>query len=140
MAPKREYAGDGIIVRFEAARCIHAQHCVHELPEVFDVGARPWIQPAGAGADRVAAQVRRCPSGALTFERTDGGPQEAPPATATITEVRDGPLYVEGSITIADADGGVVTINERVALCRCGASANKPFCDNSHREAGFTTG
>jgi len=55
--------------------------------------------------------------------------------------IRDnGPLVVEGAITITDADGGEFPTSPdkpAVALCRCGASKNKPFCDGTHREAGF---
>ena len=55
--------------------------------------------------------------------------------------IRDnGPLVVEGSITITDTDGNEFPVNPdkpAVALCRCGASKNKPFCDGAHRDAGF---
>ena len=56
-------------------------------------------------------------------------------------QVRDnGPLLVEGSIAIQDADGGSFAVNPdkpAVALCRCGHSGNKPFCDGAHRAADF---
>ncbi len=55
--------------------------------------------------------------------------------------IRDnGPLVVEGSITITDTDGNEFPVSPdkpAVALCRCGASKNKPFCDGAHRDAGF---
>ena len=78
MAKSRQYDGDGIRVGYDARRCIHAAECVRGLPEVFDPERRPWIQPRGAAADRLAEVVMRCPSGALTFERLDGGlPEQA---------------------------------------------------------------
>ena len=55
--------------------------------------------------------------------------------------VRDhGPLLIEGPFSIHDADGGDFPINPdkpAIALCRCGASGNRPFCDGSHRSCGF---
>lgn len=77
---RRPYEGRSITVTFEAGRCRHAAECVRGLPEVFDTGRRPWIQPDGADADRVAAVVRRCPSGALRYERTDGAEEARPPS------------------------------------------------------------
>jgi CDGSH-type Zn-finger protein len=56
----------------------------------------------------------------------------------TITPYRDGPLIIRGEFTITDVDGTVVDPGRAtVALCRCGRSARKPFCDGSHRLIGF---
>ena len=52
----------------------------------------------------------------------------------------NGPLVVEGPVTIVDHQGNAFKITgdkPAVALCRCGQSANKPFCDGSHRQCGF---
>ena len=139
MGKIRSYEGDGITVLFDGARCIHAAECVRGLPSVFDADARPWVQPKGADADAVAAVVHRCPSGALTYERTDGGPAEPIPlGPPQIRTVPDGPLYVRGDVAIHDAEGNRVQAGPRVALCRCGASKNKPYCDNSHLQSGFS--
>ena len=51
--------------------------------------------------------------------------------------VRDGPLFVRGDITVTDEAGAIVRHDTRMALCRCGGSANKPFCDDTHRRIGF---
>jgi CDGSH-type Zn-finger protein len=48
-----------------------------------------------------------------------------------------GPLYVRGLVQLRSADGSSVFEDVRMALCRCGQSHNKPFCDNSHLSAGF---
>ncbi|MFI9465365.1 (4Fe-4S)-binding protein [Streptomyces xiamenensis] len=74
---KKAYEGRSITVTFEAARCRHAAECVRGLPEVFDTARRPWIRPDGAEAGRLAEVVRRCPSGALQYERVDGGEETA---------------------------------------------------------------
>lgn len=134
----RAYERDGITIHFEARRCIHAAECVQGLPTVFDADARPWITPAGGSVEEIAAVVERCPSGALTYVRSDGGPQEAVPAERSIRVVRDGPLHVRGALELGAADGAPIRCGPRAALCRCGASKNKPFCDNSHLESGFT--
>ena len=140
MAPVHSYESDDITVRFDTRRCIHAAKCVHGLPSVFDADARPWVDPEGAGADEIASVIHRCPSGALTYERHDGGPPE--PVSEGELEIRaepDGPLYLRGQVEIVDHEGSPVDAGPRVALCRCGASRNKPFCDNSHVEMGFST-
>ena len=49
----------------------------------------------------------------------------------------DGPLIARGNVEILDAEGQVIFSGDDVALCRCGASSNKPFCDGSHKKAGF---
>lgn len=133
----RHYADDKIDVSYEAQRCIHAAECVHGLPAVFDTARRPWILPTGAGPDAIAAVVVKCPTGALHYTRLDGGVAEAPSEETTIVPMPNGPLYVRGQIQLRSADGKVIVDDVRLALCRCGQSHNKPFCDNSHRNAGF---
>lgn len=139
MAGAKAYEGDGITVYFEGRRCIHAGRCVKGLPAVFDPNRRPWINPTEGAADRIAAVVQQCPSGALSYERTDGGaPEPLGEVEPTITLVRDGPMYVRGMIDLKNTAGETLTAGPRVALCRCGLSKNKPFCDNSHIDGGFT--
>ena len=101
--------------------------------------ARPWIaiDQAAGRADTLAEVIRRCPSGALHTRRLDGEANEAAAAPVTVAVQRDGPLYVRGDLEIRDASGGMIRREVRAALCRCGDSANKPFCDNSHIAAGF---
>lgn len=137
--PKRTYAGAAIEVDWEPRLCIHMRNCVRALPQVFKPDERPWIAVDAVAADDVAAAVAACPTGALHFRRLDGGPEEAAPAETTIEPRPDGPLFVRGRARIVGADGNVVREDTRMALCRCGGSANKPFCDGSHRRNGFTT-
>jgi uncharacterized Fe-S cluster protein YjdI/CDGSH-type Zn-finger protein len=135
----KEYRTDRIVVRWEPRLCIHSGRCTSALPMVFDRNARPWIDPSNADPDAVANVVARCPSGALHYERLDGGAQEPPPQTYTVEPQPNGPLYVTGPIRIVDADGNLIREDVRVALCRCGASRNKPFCDGTHEDVGFRT-
>lgn len=140
MGRVRSYEGEGIVVHFEPKLCIHAERCVHGLPAVFDAKRKPWIDPKGTGADAIAETIHRCPTGALTYERTDGGAQETPDAEASVRTVPDGPLHLRGRVEVVDGEGGVIEVGPRAALCRCGASKNKPYCDNSHLEIDFRTG
>jgi uncharacterized Fe-S cluster protein YjdI len=71
------YETPEITVTFDPALCIHSGNCVRGLPAVFDVGRRRWVRPEAATADQVAAQIARCPSGALKFYR----PGERVPAS-----------------------------------------------------------
>ncbi len=137
--PKR-YPSPGIDVTYDVQRCIHAAECVRGLPQVFDTTRRPWIQPEQASPDQVAAVIERCPTGALQYARKDGAADEAPPPVNRATLVEDGPLYLHGQIEIRSPQGDLLYATTRVALCRCGASRIKPFCDNSHLQSGFRAG
>jgi uncharacterized Fe-S cluster protein YjdI len=131
--PTRAYEGAGIRVLWDAGRCIHVGSCLRALPTVFDVQARPWVDLDEASAEEVAAAVRTCPTGALRYEPLGDLPDEAPDEPVTMEVRPNGPLYVRGRVRITWPGGDVVADEYRVALCRCGASQNKPFCDNSHR-------
>ncbi len=127
----RRYTGTDVDITYNLKRCIHAEHCVHELAQVFDRNARPWINADGASADEIATTVRDCPSGALHYWRKDGGAAEPIPEKNTVIVWRDGPLQFTGDLRLGEGE-------TRATLCRCGASHNKPFCDNSHKDIGFS--
>lgn len=133
---KHSYEGEALKVRYDAAKCIHVGECVRGNSAVFDPENRPWVQPDAASADEVAKIIERCPTGALTYERLDGGAAEAPTSENTVRLSADGPVYLEGELEITLTDGTVETL-ARAALCRCGASQNKPFCDGRHAKADF---
>ncbi len=132
-----DYEGKLALIRYESKRCIHAEECVRGLPGVFERDRRPWIDADQGSPQDVVDVVARCPTGALQVQRRDGGPLAAEPAQNTARVVADGPVYVEGRLQLQLADGGGGP-ESRVALCRCGDSRNKPFCDNSHLQAGFS--
>lgn len=130
----QRYEGKEIIVFFEEARCIHSAHCVNGLPAVFKANVPgPWVDPDAADAQALARLIETCPSGALRYERKDRVANEVAPATNTITVMADGPLEVRADLYINQ----VKASSPRATLCRCGASQNKPYCDNSHQQAGF---
>lgn len=58
-------------------------------------------------------------------------------ANVTITPLADGPLEVSGEVRIVAADGSLIQETAKAYLCRCGQSAKKPYCDGSHKRAGF---
>jgi uncharacterized Fe-S cluster protein YjdI/CDGSH-type Zn-finger protein len=124
----KRYPGERIEVTFDTRRCLHAARCVAGLPEVFDTKRRPWILPDGAPAARVAEVVRRCPSGALRYRLVDGEP-ELPARPTQVSARAHEPLWLRGDLRIDTGDG--VVADTRAALCRCGATANGPFCDGS---------
>ena len=134
---QRVYANDAVEVRWEPRLCIHTRACIAAMPEVFVPDARPWVRLEGADADQVAEAVRSCPTGALHYRRLDGGRQEEPEELRVVPRP-NGPLFLRGSIRIESPDGELIREDTRVALCRCGGSKNKPFCDGSHRTNGFT--
>ena len=136
---ERVYANDVIEVTGEPAFCIHAAECLRGLPAVSDNRRRPWIIVDNSPAADIGEVIQRCPTGALHFRRLDGGPQLPVPEETTVTERPNGPRYVRGKIRIFAQDHSRVREDTRVALCRCGSSANKPFCDGSHRRVGFRT-
>ncbi len=133
----RQYPGQTIHISYDQARCIHAEECVHGQPGVFDPTRKPWIDPDQATANAVAEVIHRCPTGALHYQRKDGGPAEAPAPVNSLTVAADGPLYLRGDMEVLTADGTLLLRDTRIALCRCGASKNKPFCDGAHARAGF---
>jgi CDGSH-type Zn-finger protein len=81
--------------------------------------------------------VRRCPTGALQYARHDGGAPEPVPDRNLAIVSRSGPNFLRGDLRLVDDEGRELVRETRMALCRCGASKNKPFCDNSHWEIGF---
>jgi len=135
----RAYEGAGIVVLWEPALCIHVGRCLAALPTVFNVSARPWVDVTAADSDAIAEAIERCPTGALRYDRTDGAEQERP-ADPTVVEPRtNGPLFVRGAVEIASPGGATTRTATRLALCRCGHSGNKPYCDLSHRARGFVS-
>jgi uncharacterized Fe-S cluster protein YjdI len=126
----REYQNAEVTVRWYAKRCIHSAECIRHAPRVFNPMRRPWIDLAQAETERIIAAVEACPTGALEYV------SDVPNRSREVTEVKvvwGGPLLLRGQIKIVGDDGNVLRESSRVALCRCGKTRNKPFCDNSHR-------
>ena len=125
--------GKRIIIHFDSSRCIHSRNCVLTHPDVFVPNVEgEWIHPDAVSPEEVEFVARICPSGAIQYERIDDAPQEPAPVVNLVHVREDGPLAFNAPLDILGQDTGM-----RATLCRCGQSKNKPFCDNSHKEAKF---
>lgn len=134
----KKYTNGEVTVVWEPNKCIHSAICWRQLPQVFDPRRRPWIKPEGSDTQAIVEQVKQCPSGALSYVMNAADNQEAEQAVSTVVEVLpSGPLLVYGTIKIKDKNGNESIKNKTTALCRCGASQNKPYCDGSHLRIGF---
>ncbi len=131
------YPGKAIDVHWNGHLCIHIDECGRAKGELFINGRQPWCQPDLASAEEIEDVVQRCPTGALTYQYKDGSRTEQAPTENTLHVAYNGPLYLKGDLDIQDAPEDLNAVEFRTALCRCGQSKNKPFCDNSHEAAGF---
>ncbi|MGM0435776.1 MAG: glutamate synthase-related protein [Bacillota bacterium] len=128
------YKGKTITIHDDRGICSHAGYCTGELPKVFKMGEAPWIDPDQASKDDIISTIRKCPSGALSYE-VDGKRFTAYSDEAEVNLTEDGPYRVRGFIDLVSDD--TPESKEHFALCRCGQSKNKPFCDGSHWYEGF---
>lgn len=130
------FAGKEIEVTWDSRLCIHIAECSQAKGELFLTGRQPWCAPDLVSKEDVRDVVERCPSGALTY-KDKAGPLEQAGEENTVTVAYNGPLFVAGDLEIENAPTDMPGIRFRAALCRCGQSKNKPFCDNSHETANF---
>jgi len=135
----KKYTNGEVTIVWKPGECIHSAICFKGLGEVFDPQKRPWITPEKSTTEKIIAQVKKCPSGALSYYVNRETEQEQVSVTAeTIVEpVVNGPLMVYGNVVVKDGEGVLTKKNSVTAFCRCGASSNKPYCDGSHRKIDF---
>lgn len=130
------YDGAGVTVHWNRLLCSHAAECGKRLPQVFDTAKKPWIQPDNGPVEAIREVVAACPSGALTI--AEGGERHAiDDDTVEVVVEKNGPYRVRGVelVGVTWADGATP---RKYVLCRCGQSKNKPFCDGTHRDIGWT--
>jgi len=132
---KKTYTNGEVSIVFQPKRCYHSERCIKGLPEVFNVQNSPWIDTSGAESSRIINQVKKCPSGALTYYLNEE--VEGETISASIEVLDNGPYLIKGSIKVEDLNGKVSIQKGPFALCRCGHSKNKPYCDSSHRKIDF---
>ena len=135
---KYTYPGEKAEVEWDGRLCIHYGECGRASGELFVGGRQPWCQPDQSSDAEIRDVLLRCPTGALTATFADGTLLEAEVEENQLSVTQNGPLYVRGELNIEDAPDDMPGTRFRAALCRCGASKNKPFCDNSHVDAGFS--
>jgi CDGSH-type Zn-finger protein len=130
------YAGKHITIFDNRALCSHAGACTDGLQQVFRYRQEPWIDPDGAEVEKIIETIRKCPSGALSYA-VDGVEAKPPGREPMVTVTDHGPYAITGGVELAGVNFGDGASTEHYALCRCGASKNKPFCDGSHWDANF---
>jgi CDGSH-type Zn-finger protein len=138
-ARQRVLDGHGIVVRRDGSLCMHAAFCVGRIERI------PAMLEGAEDSDvraRVIALIDRCPSGSYTYALEEDGPDveaDLPLAIAVTEEERSlaGALWVTGGVPVTRSDGQPFETRNRVTLCRCGHSMNKPLCDGTHRQIEF---
>ena len=131
------YGGSKTDVSWHGTLCIHVQECGRAKGDLFVGGRKPWCQPDLSSVDEVVEVISRCPTGALSVERKDGGATESAECRNVVVVTNNGPLVIRGDLEIDGAPENAPGLRFRASLCRCGESKNKPFCDNSHEDANF---
>lgn len=129
------YEGAQVTVTFNPRLCSHAAECARLAGHIFDETKRPWIIPDNGTVAEIEAVITACPSGALAITSQ----AHRIPDRAEITVEKNGPYWVTGPKLEAQSSGEGASL-EKYVLCRCGLSGNKPYCDGSHKDAGWTSG
>ncbi len=127
-----------LVVKNDLSLCINSGFCGLRNTNLFEIMAG---SDDSKNLSLVIAIVERCPSGALTYrmdECDEDLEPDLPQQVAVTSEITSsgpiqGPLWVTGSIEIIRADGQHFEPRNRVTLCNCGLSNNKPLCDGTHR-------
>jgi len=133
----KEYSNGELTIVWKPKTCIHAAECVKALPKVYNPKARPWLKIENATTEELKAQIKKCPSGALSYYMNDEDNKEAETLETKVEVLENGPLLVYGTLKVTDKDGNTETKNKTTAFCRCGHSNNKPYCDGAHIKSGF---
>ena len=133
----KKYIKDELTMLWKPKTCIHAAVCVQMLPKVYTPNERPWMKQENASVSELKEQINACPSGALSYEDRSKSINENETAMIKATIKENGPMLIKGNIEITGIDGQVESKSGMTAICRCGASGNKPYCDGSHAKVDF---
>jgi len=142
----KDFSNGEVTVFWRPELCIHSANCLIGLPEVFNSKKKPWINVHASDSKEIMRIVDTCPSRALTYLKSIKFVTSKPRAVAKkkskfarIQITKNGPVLVTGNFIVRDTKKKKIKIEgEVVALCRCGSSRKKPFCDGSHLRIGFT--
>lgn len=131
----KKYIKDELTILWKPQKCIHAAVCVQMLPKVYNPNERPWLKQENASVTELKKQINACPSGALSYSSEIENKNEEIMVKATVRE--NGPMLIKGDIEVTGIDGKTEVKSGMTAICRCGASANKPYCDGAHAKIDF---
>ena len=133
---RKTFTGPNVVMTDDPTLCVHAGFCGTRLTNVWKMVKKaddPEVKT------RLQEMVANCPSGRLEISQTEDGKLEEPEYVPSVATIPNGPLWVRGGVEIQTMDGFTYEIRNRVTLCRCGQSKNKPFCDGTHVETGFNS-
>lgn len=139
----KKYEGENYILEDSEYLCAFARFCNNKNDNIWDL-----VETAKSKEheDIIIEMAHNCPSGRLVIVNKKTKTNIEPKLKKSIILLQDpskkcsGPLWVRGEILIEDENGTKYPIRNRVTLCRCGHSSNKPFCDASHVNNGFNDG
>lgn len=146
---QKSYRGKGLVMNDDRPLCIHAGFCHNRVTDAWQLAKKTADTQVRV---QLIGMIEHCPSGALSYTLEDVLPQNdvnsinpasskglimEPGLAQAIAVIPDGPLWVTGGVRIVRSDGIPLEVRNRVTLCRCGHSKNKPFCDGTHAEIGF---
>lgn len=140
-----KYTKEELTIVWKPNQCAHSRICWSELKAVFDPSKRPWVNMEGASKEKIIEQVLKCPSGALHFimneeikqENKDANMMSDPIQNTNILIKPNGPILITTDCQITHSNGDREIKQGTTALCRCGASGNKPYCDGTHNKINF---
>ena len=140
-----EFSNGEVTVFWKSELCIHSANCLIGLPNVFSTKKKPWINVHASNSKEIMKIIDTCPSRALTYLKSSKFVTSKPRAIvkkkskfARVQILKNGPVLITGNFIVRDQKKKKILIeNEVAALCRCGGSKKKPFCDGSHQTIGF---
>ncbi|MCF6227510.1 MAG: CDGSH iron-sulfur domain-containing protein [Planctomycetes bacterium] len=130
------YDGEKVSIQDNRGLCAHAGYCTTNLPSVFKYGEEPWIDPNGASSEEIATVVKQCPAGALAAQ-IDGQELSGSNAEQNVAYAPNGPYIFGGGCELDGVEPQKGATGSKKALCRCGKSLNKPFCNGAHHNVNF---
>ena len=128
----KQYSNNEISVVWKPEICIHSTNCWKASLKIFNPKRRPWIDMKAGTTEDIIKIVNSCPSGALSYERNNemseqkAQPAQSPESKLTVQVNKGGPYLVKGKFVFVGTDGKEEVKEGSIALCRCGASKNKP--------------
>ncbi len=136
---KKKYTKENLTVIWQPDLCIHSRECSKGLPQVFNPANKPWVNMNAESVDRIRNQVDKCPSGALSYEMNHEKTKndKTMEKTLQIDVSENGPILINGPANIIYQGNQELKESKTIALCRCGLSSRKPYCDGTHKREGF---